>query len=116
MVAAMMLPASLPAIRAVCGLPSGSQRRGGRRTASFLAVYAIGWSLFGLAAFFGDVVMHRTVDATPWLTAHAWVIELGVLVVAGVWQLLPLKRRGLAACRHPMAAVTRGSATQAGLR
>ena len=49
----------------------------------------------------GDAVLHRFVDATPWLAARPWLIEAAVLAVAGAWQLTPLKRRCLAACRHP---------------
>lgn len=121
MVAAMMLPASLPVVRAVVATERGSGRGSeiGWRlgpTLRFLAVYAIGWTLFGLVAFMGDVVVHRTVDATPWLAHHDWLIELGVLVIAGLWQLVPLKRRGLTACRHPIATVVGGGAARAGVR
>ena len=120
MVVAMMLPASLPAFRAVTATgnsPRAASPSGLGPMTTFLGVYAIGWTLFGLAAFLGDAVLHRTVDATPWLADRAWLIEVGVLVIAGAWQLAPLKRRGLAACRHPIATVARGrSVAQAGVR
>jgi predicted metal-binding membrane protein len=116
MVAAMMLPASLPAVRAVAASERGSEIGSAvAPSVRFLAVFAIGWTLFGLAAFAGDAVVHRTVDATPWLAERTWLIELGVLAMAGAWQLVPLKRRGLAACRHPIATVGDGAA-RAGVR
>ena len=95
MVAAMMLPASLPTIRVVDAAI-------GHR-ATFLVAFAAVWTAFGLFAFAGDFVVHQIVDATPWLAARPWLIEAGVLGMAGVYQLSPFKRRSLAACRHPVA-------------
>lgn len=91
MIVAMMVPASLPAI---AGLARSSATR-------FLAPYVLIWAGFGLAVFFGDAVVHRAVDATPWLGARPWLIDASVIGVAGLYQLLPVKRRSLDACRHP---------------
>jgi predicted metal-binding membrane protein len=102
MIAAMMLPASLPSIGVFnAGLARPEGRR--RGMAAFLASYALVWSLFGLVAFLGDDVLHHIVDATPWLAARPWLIEAAVVAIAGAYQLTPLKRRWLAACRHPAA-------------
>ncbi len=100
MVAAMMLPASLPTIRIV---EAAARRlaRPRRARAAFLAAFAATWTAFGLLAFTGDIVLHHLVDATPWLAARPWLVEAGVLALAGGYQLMPLKRRSLAACRHP---------------
>jgi predicted metal-binding membrane protein len=100
MVAAMMLPASLPAIHAfereasIVGRPRGG-------IAAYLGGYTLVWAAFGVAAFLGDVVLHHIVDTTPWLAARPWLIQAGVLALAGGYQFVPLKRRGLAASRHP---------------
>jgi len=94
MLAAMMLPASLPTIRVVDAAI-------GHR-ATFLLAFAATWSVFGLFAFGGDFILHHVVDATPWLAARPWLIEAGVLGMAGFYQLSPFKRRSLAACRHPV--------------
>lgn len=100
MVVAMMWPASLPAVHALrgqwLGLPG--PRLG---VATFLGTSAIVWTGFGLAAFIGDMALHHIVDTTPWLGARPWLIEAGVLAVAGAYQFTPLKQRYLAACRHP---------------
>lgn len=99
-VAAMMLPASLRAIQLAEGAASSvvSPRRA---RSSFLAAFALVWTGFGLVAFLGDVGLHHVVDTTPWLAERPWLIEAAILALAGAYQLLPLKRRSLAACRHP---------------
>jgi predicted metal-binding membrane protein len=96
----MMLPASMPAIR-VFNLGTVIASRPRRDLAAFLGSYAIVWTIFGLLAFMGDVVLHHVVDATAWLAAHPWLIEAGVLALAGAYQLTPLKRHNLEACRRP---------------
>ena len=100
MIAAMMLPASLPAIGDFnAGVSRLAQPR--RARTAFLGSYTLVWTIFGLLAFLGDVVLHRVVDATPWLAARPWLIEASVLGLAGAYQLTPHKRRSLEACRHP---------------
>ncbi len=100
MVAAMMLPASMPAIEAFTAGWS-SLARPGRALAAFLASYAVAWTVFGLLAFLGDVGLHHLVDTWPWLEARPWLIEAGVIGLAGAYQFSLRKRRSLAACRHP---------------
>ena len=108
MVAAMMLPASLPTIRMVEAASSWLTRPR-RARAAFLASFALVWIAFGLVAFLGDVGLHRVVDATPALAARPWLIEAAILALAGAYQLVPLKRRSLAACRHPAEPEVRAS-------
>jgi predicted metal-binding membrane protein len=100
MIVAMMWPASLHAVH-VFQQGSPNLRRPTLAVATFLGMSALAWLGFGLVAFIGDVGVHRVVDATPWLGARPWLIEAGVLASAGAYQLLPLKRRYLAACRRP---------------
>ena len=100
MIVAMMLPASLPTIRVV-EAATGMLARPRRARATFLGAFAVIWTVFGLLAFMGDVVLHHLVDATPWLATRPWLIEASVVALAGAYQFAPLKRRELAACRHP---------------
>lgn len=109
MIGAMMLPASLPTIRAFAAA-TPARSRPGLALAAFVGVYALVWTLFGLTSFLGDVVLHHLVDATPWLAARPWLIEASVLALAGGYQFVPLKRDALAACRHPNGLLT-GTAT-----
>jgi predicted metal-binding membrane protein len=100
MVAAMMLPSSLPLIR-LFEAASSRQERVGRVRAAFLAGYAAVWTGFGALAFLGDGVVHHVVDATPWLEERSWLIGGGVLALAGAFQFSDLKDTCLSKCRHP---------------
>jgi predicted metal-binding membrane protein len=100
MVVAMMWPASLHAVDAFRrGSPNLS--RSTLAITQFLGISAVIWAGFGLATFIGDFAVHHVVDTSPWLSARPWLIEAGVLTAAGVYQLTPLKRHYLAACRRP---------------
>ena len=78
MVTAMMVPASLPTIR-VARAAMENLPRPRLAELAFVATFASAWAIFGLLAFAGDFVLHRTVDATPWLAARPWLIEASVL-------------------------------------
>lgn len=99
MIAAMMLPASVRAIGVVGG--SRLATRPAAAVAGFLVAYSVAWTGFGLAAFIGDIGLHHLVAATPWLADRPWVIQAAALALAGAYQLLPVRRRALQACRHP---------------
>jgi predicted metal-binding membrane protein len=83
---------------------------------AFLGAFAAVWAVFGLAAFFGDFVLHHVVDATPWLAAHPWLVQVGSFALAGAYQFTPLKHRWLAACRQPMTNELVGADGTVGLR
>ena len=100
MVAAMMLPSSLPLVRLFATV-SRNHRRAGVAMSAFLTGYAVVWSVFGALAFLGDALTHDTVDATPWLATHPAVIGGGVLALAGAFQFSPLKDRCLQECATP---------------
>jgi predicted metal-binding membrane protein len=100
MIAAMMLPSSLPMVRLVA-VTAGRQQRPRRVMAAFIGGYALIWTLFGYAAFCGDALVHSVVDATPWLADRPWLIAGSTLVVAGAFQFSSLKDRCLRKCRHP---------------
>jgi predicted metal-binding membrane protein len=100
MIAAMMLPSSLPLVR-LFGVASQNAPGGVAAMASFLGGYALVWSAFGALAFGFDVVVHATVDSSPWLAAHDWLIGGSVLALAGAFQFTKLKDACLEGCRHP---------------
>lgn len=100
MIAAMMLPSSLPLVRMYA---RASERAPARRLsmAAFLGGYALVWSAFGAAAFGADAALHAGVNASPWLAAHDWWIGGSVLALAGAFQFTRLKDACLDKCRHP---------------
>jgi predicted metal-binding membrane protein len=100
MIVAMMLPSSLPLIR-LFGTVSLKQDRSAAAMGALLSGYATVWTLFGLAAFALDAIVHQTVHRVPWLEAHPHVIAGSVLIVAGAFQFSDLKDRCLRECRHP---------------
>jgi predicted metal-binding membrane protein len=100
MVAAMMLPSSLPLIR-LFAVASRRQPRARTALLSFLGGYALVWTSFGTLAFLGDVGVHRAVEALPWLHERQWLIVGTVLVVAGAFEFSKLKDACLSKCRHP---------------
>jgi len=90
MVVAMMVPATLPAVRHV-GLNSMRYRRR-RAMAFYVAAYVALWAAFGLVALeLGDLL-----TGTVGVSSRV-LLALAVAVAAG-WQLTRAKRRALLAC------------------
>jgi predicted metal-binding membrane protein len=100
MVAAMMLPSSLPLTRMYAAASARAPDRS-RALAAFLGGYALVWSGFGAIAFAGDAALHGAIAASPWLSSHEWAVAPSVLLLAGAFQFTPLKDACLRACRHP---------------
>ena len=100
MIVAMMLPSSLPLVR-MFRAAAAYQPHPSRALVALLAGYAVVWSMFGAAAFLGDVLLHRLVQGWGWLESHPQVIGGSVLIVAGAFQFSDLKDRCLRECRHP---------------
>jgi predicted metal-binding membrane protein len=100
MIAAMMLPSSLPLVSLFARASAGQPRPGGAM-AGFLGGYALVWSAFGALAFLFDLGVHAAVDSSGWLHEHQWLIGGSVLALAGAFQFTPLKDACLDKCRHP---------------
>jgi predicted metal-binding membrane protein len=100
MLAAMMLPSSLPLVRIFAAASAAAPNRG-RALAAFLGAYALVWTSFGMLAFAGDAGLHALVNASPWVEEHEWAIAPSVLMLAGAFQFTPLKDACLRSCRHP---------------
>jgi predicted metal-binding membrane protein len=116
MIAAMMVPSSLPLVRMYAAATAGVPDRS-RSMAAFLGGYALVWSAFGAVAFMGDALIHWSVRSSSWLDANQWLIAPGVLLLAGAFQFTPLKDACLKACRHPASFLQRhyGRGPRAGL-
>ncbi|GGW62777.1 DUF2182 domain-containing protein [Streptomyces griseoloalbus] len=106
MMAAMMLPSMAPvALTWVRGI--GRQSSGGRRTVrtvEFVGGYLLVWTAFGLLAYGALAVTGGLVDGRP--AAGRW-IGAAAFLLAGLYQLGPLKNVCLRHCRDPMSQLVR---------
>ena len=106
MMAAMMLPSMAPvAITWVRGI--GRQSSGWTRTArtvEFVGGYLLVWTAFGLLAYAALAFTGGLVDDHP--TAGRWIGAVAFLL-AGLYQLGPLKNVCLRHCRDPLSHLVR---------
>jgi predicted metal-binding membrane protein len=104
MMAAMMLPSVTPTVVLYASMVRKNAERGTvlPSTWVFVAGYLLVWAVFGLAA----AVLQWTLDhmglLTPAMRASRDWLTGGLLAVAGVYQLTPLKHACLDQCRNPV--------------
>jgi predicted metal-binding membrane protein len=100
MTVAMMLPTSLPLVSLFRTMTSARPNK--TRLIGLLIVgYVLVWTGFGAVAYLGDLGIHASVDATPWLKTHSWLITVAILLGAGAYQFSPMKYLCLEKCRSP---------------
>jgi predicted metal-binding membrane protein len=109
MMAAMMFPSAAPMVVA----HSMVQRRrrevgrdgGAGQTAAFAGGYLLAWTAFGVVAY-GLFLLVRSLDihALGWGHGGRWAAA-GVIALAAVYELTPLKDACLSRCRSPLAFV-----------
>jgi len=100
MMAAMMLPSAIPmlALYAVLRRNAAGGGQRGVPAALFALVYLAVWAAFGAPVYIASLVISEQTglsDELPYALA-------GVLILAGVYQLAPLKRACLRVCRNPL--------------
>lgn len=103
MMIAMMFPAAAPMIL-VFARTQRDRLRGGSTFVStwvFVGAYLLIWALFGVVAYLGANASSGLAQQVSWITMNAARIGGGILVLAGLYQLTPLKRACLAKCRTP---------------
>ncbi len=104
MMVAMMFPSAAPVILMFARVHA-DKRLSGKAfvpTWVFVSAYLLLWALFGVLAYVGAVWIEALASQVPWLMANATRIGGSVLVVAGLYQLTPLKHLCLAKCRTPL--------------
>jgi predicted metal-binding membrane protein len=106
MMAAMMFPSIAPMVTVYAGL-GRARRQAGRAapagaTALFVAGYLVTWTAAGLVAFaIVKLARSLSIGALSWDEAGPYVAG-GVVVLAAVYQLTPLKDVCLRHCRGPL--------------
>jgi predicted metal-binding membrane protein len=104
MLGAMMLPTTVPMARMFVAVSARQPRPGAARVA-FAASYLLVWVGFALVALAGDTLVHGLVHHWAWLEEHEPLILATTLVLAGLYQLSPLKDACLRACRSPLSII-----------
>jgi predicted metal-binding membrane protein len=104
MMAAMMMPSAAPLVL----LYAMSARRRGHESRPALAIYALAagylvvWGSFSVGATALQRGLSRLLLLTPMMEPATPVAGAVVLLIAGLYQLTPLKRACLRACRSPL--------------
>lgn len=104
MMLAMMAPATAPGLAAYLAL---ARRRRPRRNhalaaAAFLAGYFCPWLAYAALAAAAQSALATALRLTPMGAFADPYLSAGVLVVAGAYQLTPLKRLCVTRCRNPL--------------
>ncbi|HEV8634365.1 MAG TPA: DUF2182 domain-containing protein [Chloroflexota bacterium] len=123
MMVAMMFPTAAPMILMFARVNATRRERGGAfvPTWIFVAAYLLIWIAFGGAAYVLATSAERLAASSMWLMENAPRVGGLVLVLAGLYQLSPLKRVCLSKCRSPLQFVVtrwrdgRGGAVRMGL-
>lgn len=100
MIVAMMLPPALPFLHTTTKL-GGGLIRGRALVATAAAAFMTTWGLVGVVLIvIGHLLAHLSITI-PWLTSHPALISGAAAIFVGAYQLSPLKKACLIACRSP---------------
>jgi predicted metal-binding membrane protein len=104
MMAAMMFPAAAPVILTFHEVQAGRRNRGVAFVSTwvFVAAYMLVWTLAGLVAYAGAVMAEALAERVALSPLTAVRIGGALFIMAGVYQLTPLKGVCLAKCRTPL--------------
>src|SRR3989337_816510 len=104
MMVAMMFPTAAPMILTFARVHAGKRQRGQPfvPTWVFVSSYLAVWTLFGVLAYGAAVGAERLAEQSMWVMDNAARFGGGVLVLAGLYQLSPLKYACLSRCRTPL--------------
>jgi predicted metal-binding membrane protein len=100
MIAAMMLPTTLPLLTLFRRIVGG-RRDAGALVALLTVGYVAAWLGFGVVAYALDAAVRQAAAVSGWLVAHGWIVGSVVIAGAGAFQFSALKYRCLERCRTP---------------
>jgi predicted metal-binding membrane protein len=103
----MMFPTMTPMALMFARIAAGKQARQQPfvPTWVFVGAYLLVWAAAGVLAYGAAAGADALAERSIWLMDHAARIGGGILVLAGLYQLTPLKQACLAKCRSPLAFV-----------
>jgi predicted metal-binding membrane protein len=100
---AMMFPTAAPMILMFTAVYAGKRQKSQALVPTwvFVSAYLLIWTLFGVVAYPLALGAERLAGQSMWLMTNAPRIGGALLMVAGLYQLSPLKHICLAKCRTP---------------
>lgn len=109
MMAAMMLPSIIPLTQVYVAIARKARRQGSPvpATAVFVGGYLLVWAAFSLLATTAQLFLDRAALLTGSARTTSLVVAGGLLLATGLYELTPLKRSCLRACRGPVDFVAR---------
>ncbi|MHB8492148.1 MAG: DUF2182 domain-containing protein [Solirubrobacteraceae bacterium] len=107
MMVAMMFPTAAPMILMFARAAATKRQRGQAYVPAwvFVSAYLVVWTLFGVVAYGAAAGADTLAKQSIWLMNHAARIGGAVLIIAGLYQLSPLKYTCLSTCRSPLSFV-----------
>jgi predicted metal-binding membrane protein len=104
MMVAMMFPAAAPMILMFGAVYAGKRRQEQPYVPTwiFVSAYLLVWTLSGVLAYFLAIEVEKLAGQSMWLMENAPRIGGAILVIAGLYQLSPLKNVCLSKCRTPL--------------
>jgi predicted metal-binding membrane protein len=104
MMAAMMFPTAAPMVLMFARVHAGKRRRGQSSVPTwvFTGAYLALWTAFGAVAYLLATAASGQLRQSVWLAGNAARIAAIAIVLAGIYQLTPLKRVCLRHCRSPL--------------
>jgi predicted metal-binding membrane protein len=105
MMVAMMFPTAAPMILTFAKVQARKQQTGKPYVPTwvFVSSYLAIWTAFGALAYAAALGATELADNSMWVMANAARVGGGVLILAGLYQLSPVKNICLSKCRAPMA-------------
>lgn len=100
MVAAMMLPTTIPLVALFAAITRSRPARG-QLIALLLIGYLAVWIGFGLLVYGADLGVHGLARHVSWLHESQWMIAAATFALAGGYQFSRLKYRCQRECRSP---------------
>ena len=104
MMVATMFPAEAPMVLMFARVYAAKREQGKPfvPTWIFVSSYLVSWSLFGVLAYGVALVADVMVMQSMWLMSNTSFIGGVLIVLAGLFQLSPLKNACLSKCRSPL--------------
>ncbi len=103
MMVGMMVPTAIPMAMIYASVARKAASQGSilAPTAVFVSGYLLVWSLFSMLATLLQWQLNRASLLSPMMVLHNAELGAGLLIVAGLYQMTPLKQACLRHCRSP---------------